>query len=305
VKGLAVIDIGSNTLLLTVGRLTPQKKLEILLDQGDVVRLSEGLKDGGALQPEAKTRTLETLRQFQKLAVDHGANNILAAGTAAFRRACDGQAFATEIKEKLNIPVRILSGDEEAHYSYLSAKFDFEKEYGNVGMIDIGGGSTEFVFGEKGPRLSLPVGTVRLTEGFIHHHPIPDAEWFLLRAEIRNILKKQLVLPAHSPSTWVAVAATPASLAAVLLQLPHYQPDRIHGYHMKIDSLNELVERLRTLSIEERISMPGMHPKRAELLPIGGAILAEAMKFLNLEEILVSDHGLRYGLLTESLGLLA
>jgi exopolyphosphatase/guanosine-5'-triphosphate,3'-diphosphate pyrophosphatase len=295
VNTVAVIDIGSNTVLVTVGRL--QKKLEILLDQGEVARLSEGLSDGSPLQPEAKIRVLKTLRDFKEMAVKMGATRILAAGTAAFRRACDGKSFAKQIEEELNIPVKILTGEEEAFYSYQSAKLDFGNDHDELGMIDIGGGSTEFVFGETGPKLSLPIGTVRLTEKFVTGHPITDLEWQNIQENIQTLLKEYLSPYQKSLKTWAAVAATPASLAAVLLKLPFYQPNRVHGFHLTLKDLTSLVEVLRTSTMAQRIAMPGMHPQRAELLPTGGKILLEIMGFLKMEEVLVSDHGLRYGLL--------
>lgn len=298
-KTSAVFDIGSNTVLVTVGKKHSEGPIEILLDEGDVVRLSEGLQDGDRLQEDARQRVLATLKSFRQKALELGAETFLAAGTAAFRRASNGVAFAQRIEAELNIPVRILSGEEEAQYSYESARADFESAYGPIGMIDIGGGSTEFVFGPQGPRFSLPIGTVRLTEAFISEHPIRDSEWIRVYREIHSQLK---ILPNQSPSLqWAAVAATPASLAAVALALPNYDSQKIHGYHLEHSTLEALVEDLRKKTIIERQAMPGMHPKRSELLPIGGLILSESMKFLGILSILVSDHGLRYGILHQLL----
>src|SRR5262249_27832728 len=131
--------------------------------------------------------------------------------------------------------------------------------------------------------------------------PIPDAEWNQIRAEIRQVLHEGIPKLPPVPATWVAVAATPASLAAVSLRLPTYDPKKVHGYKFSLDALEELVEGLRLKSIAERNALPGMHPKRSELLPIGGAILLECLRFLNLPGITVSDHGLRYGILYEAL----
>lgn len=300
-KTLAVIDIGSNTLLVTVGRRLEDSSVRILFDEGEVTRLGQGLRDGGPLHPDAKHRALKALARFKELALAKGAERILAAGTAAFRRASDGKDFAREIEEKLGFPVRILSGDEEARYSFASAWFDFGRGRDSLGMIDIGGGSTEFVLGSQGPRFSLPVGTVKLTEKFVTAHPIPLPEWEGLRGEIRRLLAEKLGAVTGRPGAWAAVAATPASLAAVLLQLPAYDPNLVHGFVLKRKALESLVETLREKSLAERCAMPGMHPDRAELLPVGGAILLEAMQFFGIGEILVSDHGLRYGILHETL----
>jgi len=301
VKALGVFDIGSNTILITVGRLSPSGSLEILWDEGDVVRLSEGLQDGGELQDDAKERALKTLTEFKQGAERLGVRHFLAAGTAAFRRAKDGRDFAQEIQKKLGIPVRILKGEEEAAYSYLSAELDFSDKGEDFGMIDIGGGSTELVFGKTDTGKSLPMGTVKLTELFRPEHPIPDKTWEAIQSEIRRLLREAFPNLPPVPRRWVAVAATPASLAAVLLELSRYDPTRIHGFRMTLPDLSALLDKLRHLSLAERQALPGMHPKRAELLPIGGLILQEAMHFLNIPEILVSDHGLRYGILWEEI----
>lgn len=300
-KKLAVIDIGSNTVLVTGGFLNPEGKLQILFDHGEVARLSEGLQDDGLLQKAAKERVLKRLKEFREIANSHGVNELHAAGTAAFRRARDGIDFARQIEAELGISVRILSGDEEAYYSYQSAKNDFAKAGENLGMIDIGGGSTEYVFGEAGFKQSLPIGTVRFSEKFIKTHPIEDKNWNLLCEEIQNNLRNSLANINTIPKTWVAVAATPASLAAIYLKLPKYQPERIHGLVLKTKALEDLVEALRKKSLAQRIALPGMHPDRAELIPIGGAILVESLRFLGLEEVTISDRGLRYGLLQEAL----
>lgn len=140
-KSLGVFDIGSNTVLLTGGRLNTRGQLEVLIELHDVARLSEGLVDGGPLQEAAKARTLNILSQFKAQANSKGVQQFLAAGTAAFRRASDGSAFAQEIQEKLEIPVKIIPGEREAHYSYLSAQQDFGSSQNPVGVIDIGGGA--------------------------------------------------------------------------------------------------------------------------------------------------------------------
>jgi len=299
-KSRAVIDIGSNTILLVAGRLNPQGQLETSLNLHEVARLSENLRDGGALDSKAKERVLDILKSFRDQVQAKGIKKILAGGTAAFRRAVDGKAFAKTIEDKLGIAVRILSGREEANLSYQSARMDFSQNSGEIGMIDTGGGSTELVFA-KDSWVSLPMGTIRLVEEFVKGHPIPDDIWKSIQANTQNILKTQLQLPSRLPETWVAVAATPTALATLIQALPSYQEDKVHGYKMKVSDLATTVEKLRTSGMEERLAMKGMLPKRAELLPLGGIILLRIMEFLNLKEITVSDHGWRYGLLQEIL----
>ena len=294
-----VIDIGSNTVLLSAGRLQPSGDLEILLECHGVARLAEKLQDGHPLLEPAKARVLQHLSNFKAQAKAAGIAHLQAAGTAAFRRASDGVAFAREIEERLQIPTRILTGNEEAHYSFLSAQRDLRTE--TVGMIDIGGGSTEFVLGSEEQWTSLPLGTVRLHESYVHHDPITDQEWRGILTGIQKLLKEGIPNKPTENFPWVAVAATPTTLAAVFLKLPNYDPKQVHGYALRREPLRKLVEELRRLSLAERMAWPGMMPERAELLPVGGAILWQAMEFFGLEEIRASHQGLRYGMLWEIL----
>ena len=298
---LGIIDIGSNTVLMTCGRLAPNKKLEVLLEGHDVARLSEGLVDGGPLQPKARSRVFDILKKFKAESERAGIKDLRGAGTAAFRRASDGEKFAEEIEKKLGIPVQILSGDQEAYYSYLSAEKDFGSSGITLGMIDIGGGSTEIVLGPGKDRFSLPIGTVRLLEGYVKNQPIDDDTWKKLSSEIQALLKKNIPHRKIKPKRWVAVAATPTSLAVLLQGLTAFDPVRVHGYPIVLTRLKNLVEQIRKISVAERNKMPGMDPKRSDLLPLGGLILMEVMDYFSVKEIIASHHGLRYGLLWENL----
>ncbi|MCP5468012.1 MAG: Ppx/GppA family phosphatase [Deltaproteobacteria bacterium] len=298
---IGVIDIGSNTVLMTCGRLNSQGKLDLLLEMQDVARLSEGLQDEGKLKNEAKERVLNVLKKFKKSAQEKGIENIIAAGTAAFRRASDGKEFAKDIEKNLGIPTQILSGEQEAYYSFLSVENSFSADQKSLGMIDIGGGSTELVLKSVQNATSLPIGTVKLSEEHLVSHPISNSDWQALKEDIQQKLQNSALDLDQKPEIWVAVAATPTTLATYLQKLPEFNPQKVHGYCIQLDTLKTSLEKLRQLSIEDRNSLPGMLPKRAELLPIGGLILQEVMEFLKISEITVSYEGLRFGLLWENL----
>lgn len=298
---LGIIDIGSNTVLMSCGRLSPMGKMEILLERHDVARLSEGLKDGKNLSLEARHRTLEILERFKRQANEAGVTRLEAAGTAAFRRAGNGGDFAREIEDQLGIPVKILGGDQEAHYSFLSAKRDFGGQGAEVGMIDIGGGSTEIVQDDGKTFFSLPMGTVRFLDAYVETQPVPDGVWKRIADHIQETLKTTGLSPAPESMAWVAVAATPTSLAVLMQGLESFDPAKVHGFKIRYPALKKLVEKLRRTSIPERNRMPGMDPKRSELLPLGGLILEKIMEILGIAEVIASHHGLRYGLLWERL----
>src|SRR5262249_46983219 len=156
------------------------------------------------------------------------------------------------------------------------------------------GGSTEIVLGPGKNRFSLPMGTVLLLEAYIKKQPIDDGTWKKLSSEIQTLLKQNISRPGLNPHRWVAVAATPPSLAVLLQGLPAFDPARVHGYLITLPRLKNLVEKLRKISIAERNQMPGMDPKRSDLLPLGGLILQEIMNFFAIEEVTASHHGLRY-----------
>lgn len=301
-EAVGVVDIGSNTVLLVCGRRNSKNELEVVYQNHEVARLSEGLTDEGPLLEKAKQRVLQVLRSYQEQAKQHGVEKIYGAGTAAFRRAKDGREFANKIERELSVPVKILTGEEEARLSHLSAWQDFGASHPSLGVIDIGGGSTELVFGQDGSWMSLPMGTVQLLEKFVDTHPIPDSQWNSAKDKIQKILHQALEAGPKIPQSWVAVAATPTALANLLQALPRYEPSKVHGYVMNRADLENKINQLRKASLAEREAMPGMIPKRAELLPLGGLILVEILQALGKEEVIASDHGWRYGYLAEMLG---
>jgi len=302
---IAAIDIGSNTILLTLVQLSQKNYFRVLLDQAEVPRLSKNLKTGGKFDSQAKGRALSILKKYKKICDAYGVKKILAVGTAAFRRAKDGKALARTIKQQLGINVKIISGEEEARLSYLSAKQDFTKHGVKIGMIDIGGGSTEIVSERRGQlrKISLPLGSVSLTEKFIGRHPISDREWDQLKSFIDARIMDQGLKPGMTAITWVGVAATVTSLLAVLKKMKTYDPKKIHGKSLTLQEIEELTEALRKFSLTDRKRLPGMHPKRADVLPAGGLILSRLMHHLKFKKITVSNHGLRYGVLWDFLSL--
>ncbi len=309
-KVVATFDVGSNTVLVTIAKLKqqachpredgdPDLYINILHDAGEVCRLSEGLTLGGLLKAEAKQRVLNCLQKFKKICDKYVVDEIFAVGTAAFRKANDGATFAKQINEELGIPLKIISGEEEARLSYLSTQQDFgrENKKQKIGMIDIGGASTEVVAGELNNRVSIPIGSVALTEQFVKNHPICDSEWEALQKNIQSqIVGVGAPHPQHS-MLWIAVAATATSLKAIDLQMETYDGTKIHGTTLTQARITELASSLRHMSIEARQKISGMHPKRADVLPTGALILSELMLQLNITEITISDHGLRHGLL--------
>ncbi|MCB1214834.1 MAG: hypothetical protein KDK66_05090 [Deltaproteobacteria bacterium] len=295
----AVFDMGSNTLSVTGARLNAQRTLDFLYEGFAVTRLSENLKDGGRLDPQAKERLVTKLKFFLQEAKEKGIQQMLLVGTAAFRRAQDGKDFLKLLEARFQVPSRLLSGEEEAFYSFLAAQRAFKLE--KPGVIDIGGGSTEIILGNLEQSKSLPIGTVSLSESLQVHDPIDDQVWQALGNRIHTILKDSTLEPKASPKQWIAVAATPTAIASCLQELPQFSIQKVHGFKITLKLLKNYLEKIRTLDLNTRQTLPGMDPNRAQLVPIGGKILEKTMEFFGVENITVSHHGLRQGILWEVL----
>lgn len=280
-KKIACIDFGSNTALLCIGEFSGQK-LNILYDEGKIVRLSEQLQEGKTLNPQAKIRAYELLQSYSEIIKSYDIDDIRAVGTAVFRKASDGKEFAQEIKKQFSIPLQIISGETEAELSFLSIEKAFA-HLKNLALIDIGGASTEIR--TQNQKVSLKIGSVALFE-----NPTRNLAT-LIRKEISDHLKKEEI-----PFKWVAVAATATTLAAIDLTCEPYDPQKIHGHKLNFDTVKRISENLFSLNLEERKKIPGLDPKRADVLPIASLILIELMNFFEIPQITVSDWGLRHAL---------
>jgi len=197
----------------------------------------------------------------------------------------------------------VISGDEEARLVYGSAHRDFGAD-GALAVLDVGGGSTEFIVGE-GPspraRTSLQVGAVRLTERHVRGDPPSPEEVALLRSGAREALRPLAAMaPAHG-ARLVGVAGTVTTLCAVSQALPVYDAGRVHGATMTLDEIEGLIGRLAALTVRARAALPGMEPKRADVIVAGALVVAEAMRATGFERLTVSDRGVRWGLVYDRL----
>lgn len=296
---LGVFDMGSNTLSFTAAKTLPDGGLDFFFEGFGVTRLSENLKEGGQLDKAAQARFKKKLKSIFQNAQAAGVENFLLVGTAAFRRAADGKSFLKELGEEFQAKTRLLSGDEEAYYSYVSAQKAFDLKV--PGVIDIGGGSTEIILGSLKKAQSLAIGTVVLSEKLHIHDPINDQKWTELGKKIEAKLQSSTLSPQDSPTQWVAVASTPTAIASSLMELPKFIIEKVHGFEMSLSTLKNFLEKIRVLDLKTRQHLPGMDPNRAQLVPIGGRILEKAMEFFGVKKIKVSHHGLRQGILWEEL----
>jgi len=298
---VASIDIGTNTLLLLIADVG-QGVLKPLLEIETVVGLGKGLQKSGILSPEAMNRGYDTLDQYMEHCRRMGVQKIFTIGTSALRDARNSREFLERVKEKLGLSIEIISGEEEAQLSYLAVTKDLQEPEKMILVVDVGGGSTEFILG-KGNQIiqwvSLPLGSVRFTERYLISDPVKDDEWDRMEKAIRRAL---IDLPRSRELPWmVAVGGTATTLAAVALGLKEFSVETIHHFVLKGEALRNQLSLYRSKTVDERRKIPGLFPNRADVILAGGAILCLAMEQLNCPSVWVSCHGIRYGLLYQRL----
>jgi exopolyphosphatase/guanosine-5'-triphosphate,3'-diphosphate pyrophosphatase len=296
-KRIASIDIGTNTILLLIAE-AGQGKLKPLFEAETVVRLGEGLQKSGFLSEEAMKRGLQTLTQYLETCRALGVEEIFAIGTSALREAKNSSDFLKIIKEKLKLSIEVISGQEEAQLSFLAVVKDMKPSKDSLIVVDVGGGSTEFISGRSDHIerwTSLPLGSVRFTERFLLSDPVQENEWQEMEREIRN----SLVDTPHpqKPFAMVAVGGTATTLASVEQGLEEFVSEKIHHFVLRKEALRKQLDLYRSKTIEEKRKIPGLPPSRADVILAGGAILYVAMEELRCPSVLISCHGIRYGLL--------
>ncbi|KFE63597.1 Ppx/GppA phosphatase family protein [Hyalangium minutum] len=301
----ATIDVGTNSVLLLVADRTPEGQFQAILEKAEITRLGRGVDKSRRLSPEGMSATLEVLTAFANEARELGAEGIAVSATSAARDAQNGAEFLQAAQKQAGVTVEIISGELEAQLSFASAYMDFGSEAaGPLLVIDIGGGSTEFIYGNSAGRVdfrhSFDVGSVRLTERFIHSDPVPPAERERVTAHLRETFSS---LPPPPPaSELVGVAGTVTTLYALQHRIDPYDSTRVHGGTLTALQLGQLVDQLCSLPLADRRTLPGLQPKRADVIPAGALILHEALRALGLDECRVSDRGLRWGLMAHRFG---
>ncbi len=298
---LAGIDIGTLTCRLLVGRVSADEQLEELHGERRILRLGEGVDREGSLQDSAMSRVLDTLREWRRVIQDFKPEAVSVVATSAVRDAANRDAFLDQIRRGTGFEVEVLTGDEEARRTLLGIRSGLPRGVSDVLGLDIGGGSTEFILDRKGSQpvvLSLELGVVRLTERLLRNDPPTREELEAARTFIRTQLEKArtVVGDVHGTSL-VGTAGTITTLAAMDLRLEIYDKARIHNYRLTLDAVRTLEDALLSRTSAERRALPGLEPDREDLIVGGTLILLGVMNGFGFRDCLVSDLGLREGLL--------
>jgi exopolyphosphatase / guanosine-5'-triphosphate,3'-diphosphate pyrophosphatase len=301
---LGALDVGTNTVLMLVAETVPDGGARRVIDLARITRLGQGVDHNHRLDPQAALRTLDAIAEFAEQARAAGAEKIVAAGTATLRDAADGESFIRRVRERAGIELEIVSGETEAWLSYLAVirGLRLEPEQ-RLLIIDIGGGSTEFIRAEPGAKLrmeSLQIGSVRLTERILHHDPPTARE----AADLRIAIDEELTGLGWNLKTdvLVGIAGTVTTVCAVALQMETYDPDRVHGYRLSRKEVERVLGLFGSIPLAERRRLKGLDPARADVIFAGAAILERVMCEAEVDSVTVSDQGVRWGLVWRELG---
>ncbi len=285
---IAAVDVGTNSTRLMVAQVSLEGKVRPVLTDLQTTRLGQGIQ-GGRLVPVAMDRTLAVIAEFVQRAQRAGAQKIVLAATSAVRDADNRKSFAAMVRSATGLELEVLSGSMEARLSYQGVT----NALGDVRdalVIDIGGGSTEFIWRSAGETrfVSTKAGAVRMTEGGYESGQIKNA--------IGNTLRK---IQLDNPGEVIGVGGTVTTLAAMAQEMHDYCPEKIHGFRLTRDTIDNLFLLLSSLTIDERIQLPGLQPQRADIIPAGACILSTILHGLAQDSILVSEADILYGLILE------
>jgi exopolyphosphatase / guanosine-5'-triphosphate,3'-diphosphate pyrophosphatase len=304
-RRVGVVDLGSNSTRLLVAEVQDGGVVE-LEKRTSVTRLAEGVEASGRLSDAAIARVSEALAVFREVIDRLGAAEVVAVATSAMRDAENGPAFRDEIRDRFDIDARTISGDEEARLTFLGATSGREADAETL-VIDIGGGSTEYVTGQAGSdpgfHVSTRMGSVRHTERHLHSDPPTADQMAALAQDIRATLHEDVPAEVRERvEEGIAVAGTATTLAAIAQELDPYDPDKVHGYRLGRATIERMVAQLAALTVADRRRVTGLHPDRAPSIVAGAAILLESLREFALDEIEISEADILHGAALAGIG---
>ena len=298
-----VIDLGTNTVLMVIGKRDENGSVEVLADYHEVGRLGKGVDETGTIQPETFDRIASILERYRRIARDHGTEEILGYGTSALRDAANREEFIAAMNERTGVRLRILSGSDEARLTWCGALFGLDIAGDDVTVLDIGGGSTEIARGIGGTYTegrSIDVGAVRVTERFFRRELPPSPEGINeARNYCRALFGEAIALPGGTDV--VGVAGTVTTLGAIFRGIERFDTEAINGTRLEREWIREKTEELLRMPMDELQKIPQIVSGREDIISGGVLVLDAFMEAFNIDGIVVSTRGLRYGLL-ERLG---
>jgi len=295
---VAAIDCGTNSIRLLIADIDGSNFREVVRDM-EIVRLGQGVDESGQFHPDAIARTLAAVDKFAAEIAKRGVEKIRFCATSATRDATNRHLFVDGVRDRLGIELEVISGDEEAALSFAGAIKDLDPSSGPFLVVDIGGGSTEFVFGTSRVEAarSVNIGCVRMTERHFASDPATAEQIESARTDIQAaIAQAAAIVPITQAKTLVAVAGTATTVAAAALNLPEYDRYAIHLSRISAKQTHDAATMFATSAREQRLALGYMHPGRVDVIAAGSLVLSEIMKSTGASEFVASESDILDGM---------
>ncbi len=295
---VAAIDCGTNSIRMLIADIEGGNFREVIRTM-EIVRLGQGVDQFGEFHPDAIARTLAAVDKIALEIAKRGVQKIRFCATSATRDATNRHLFIDGVRERIGVEPEVISGEEEASLSFTGAIQDLALADGPFLVVDIGGGSTEFVFGTTHVEFakSVNIGCVRMTERHFANDPIHLPDIGNARVDIQEaIAKAGAIVPITKAKTLIAVAGTATTVAAAALGLAEYDRYAIHLSHISTDKTHEVAAMFLTSTREQRLALGYMHPGRVDVIPAGALVLSEIMKATGASEFVASESDILDGI---------
>lgn len=303
---LAGIDIGTNALRLLIAEMCKKGgrvEFRPIHEERRITRLGEGLVNSGLLSPPAITRTLQVLKEFHAVVTEYPVDEVIAVATSAVREAGNRQSFLDRLREGIGLAAEVISGEEEARRTLKGVRYGLRADDRNILVMDIGGGSTEWMVvtdGEIRGIKTVGIGVVKLTDRYLASDPLSDADQRRLIRGIEETIGPVLKsLGPCSGHRLIGTAGTVTTLAALELRMTVYEASRVQNTSLGLDRIEAWYRTLVGMSLNERRGLAGLEKGREDLIIPGTALLMTAMRLLGAREVIVSDYGLKEGVLID------
>lgn len=297
---VAGIDIGTLTCRLLVAAVSSEGSVDAIRSERKILRLGEGVDHTKRLKPDAMARVIETIQDWKAIIESHGVERYTAVATSAVREAGNREEFLERVRRETGVEIEVIDGEEEARRTFLGIRSGLPDVRSILGL-DIGGGSTEFIASRQGQPLkttSIDMGVVRLTERVLQSDPPRATEIQQAETLIRDLTQgARRELGDLTDLMLVGTAGTITSLAAVAQELPAYDPARIQNYVLELPVIRRIERDVFGKTQSQRVGMPGLETGREGVIAAGVLILRCIMEELNAARCVVSEYGLREGVL--------
>ena len=302
---ISSIDIGTNTILLLIAEADPAaKSIKSILNEFRIPRIGKGLLPNHPLNSKKVKELYAILDEYRKIISKNKSEHVILTATNAFRIASNADEIIREVKNRFGFDIKVVNGKEEARLSYLGAIGNYLDNKRTM-VIDIGGGSTEIIFGQDGKikfNESYQIGVVSGTENFLKRQPPLNEDISKFKDFIFNTLKK-IDKKNLSPERTIAIAGTPTTLACMKIGIDHYDEFEIEGSTLSREELFNFINQLSKLSFDEiKLKYKSIVEGRADVLLAGTIILHSILDYFGINEVIVSTKGIRYGAIADFIG---